>query len=229
MTRKAREARPKGRTRQGKRSRKPAHTPKRKLTAQQERFAVEYIVDYNATQAAIRASYSPKTASQIGYQLLQKTSVLAAVERAQAQALTRAGVRKDAVLLELAKIGFSSQRHLLQADEDGNVHLRPGAEIPEDAWDAVKSITAIDNETESESESPNGGTRHSRSRQRTISVVMHDKRAALVDLGRHLGIFAADKLEVTGKDGSAIQQETTLNLEGKSIEELTALYKSWTR
>lgn len=53
------------------------------LTARQERFVDEYLVDLNATQAAIRAGYSEKTAEQIGYQLLQKTSVAAAVAAKQ--------------------------------------------------------------------------------------------------------------------------------------------------
>jgi phage terminase small subunit len=46
-----------------------------KLTAKQQRFVEEYMIDFNATQAAIRAGYSKKRASEISYQLLQKTTV----------------------------------------------------------------------------------------------------------------------------------------------------------
>ena len=53
---------------------------KRKLTSRQQRFVEEYLVDLSATQAAIRAGYSPQTAEQISYQLLQKTSVSLAVQ-----------------------------------------------------------------------------------------------------------------------------------------------------
>ena len=42
----------------------------RKLTARQERFVAEYLIDLNATQAAIRAGYSQKRASEMAYQLL---------------------------------------------------------------------------------------------------------------------------------------------------------------
>ena len=49
------------------------------LTAKQERFVAEYLIDLNATQAAIRAGYSEKTADQYGHQLLKKTSVAAAI------------------------------------------------------------------------------------------------------------------------------------------------------
>ena len=61
---------------------------KRKLTPKQKKFCHEYIKDFNATQAAIRAGYSKKTAKEIGYQLLHKTSLqeyLAGLINAQTQ------------------------------------------------------------------------------------------------------------------------------------------------
>jgi phage terminase small subunit len=53
------------------------------LTRKQEAFVLEYVKDHNATQAAIRAGYSNRGASEIGYQLLQKTSVLEAIKSLQ--------------------------------------------------------------------------------------------------------------------------------------------------
>lgn len=50
------------------------------LTGKQQAFILEYIKDHNATQAAIRAGYSKRRASEIGYQLLQKTTVISAIE-----------------------------------------------------------------------------------------------------------------------------------------------------
>ena len=52
------------------------------MTPKQQAFVSEYLIDLNATQAAIRAGYSPKTAEQLGYQLLQHPSVRAAVDEA---------------------------------------------------------------------------------------------------------------------------------------------------
>lgn len=52
------------------------------LTEKQKRFVQEYLVDLNATQAAIRAGYSPRRASELGYQLLQKTTVQSAIDKA---------------------------------------------------------------------------------------------------------------------------------------------------
>jgi phage terminase small subunit len=55
------------------------------MTDKQKRFVEEYLIDLNATQAAIRAGYSPDTAEVQGYQLLQKTSVSSAMSKAIAE------------------------------------------------------------------------------------------------------------------------------------------------
>ena len=67
------------------------------LKGKQARFAEEYLIDLNATQAAIRAGYSKKTAEQYGYQLLQKTSVAAAIAEAQAKRRERLVVTVDSI------------------------------------------------------------------------------------------------------------------------------------
>jgi len=56
-----------------------------KLTAKQAAFVNEYLIDLNATQAAIRAGYSTKTAGKIGFENLQKPEIAAAVAEAQAE------------------------------------------------------------------------------------------------------------------------------------------------
>lgn len=77
------------------------------MTVKQKRFVEEYLLDLNATQAAIRAGYSADTAEQIGYQLLQKTSVSNEVAKAMAERSKRTGINQDRVLQEMAKIGFA--------------------------------------------------------------------------------------------------------------------------
>ena len=69
-----------------------------KLTPKQQRFVDEYLIDLNATQAAIRAAYSPKTAEQQGFQLLKKTSVSEAIEQAQKERQKRTLVTQDDVI-----------------------------------------------------------------------------------------------------------------------------------
>lgn len=75
-----------------------------KLTDKQAAFVREYLVDLNATQAAIRAGYSERTASRIGPQLLGKTCVREAIEKAQAKRARRVEVTQDYVLSNLVDV-----------------------------------------------------------------------------------------------------------------------------
>lgn len=75
-----------------------------KLTDKQAAFVREYLVDLNATQAAIRAGYSERTASRIGPQLIGKTCVREAIEKAQAKRARRVEVTQDYVLSNLVEV-----------------------------------------------------------------------------------------------------------------------------
>ena len=75
-----------------------------KLTDKQKEFVRQYLVDLNATQAAIRAGYSERTASRIGPQLLGKTCVREAIEKAQAKRAQRVEVTQDYVLSNLVEV-----------------------------------------------------------------------------------------------------------------------------
>lgn len=83
------------------------------LTAKQQRFVDEYLIDLNATQAAIRASYSKKTARQIADQNLSKLDIKAAIEKRMQSRSDRTGITQDKVLRKLAKIGFSDIRKVV--------------------------------------------------------------------------------------------------------------------
>lgn len=164
------------------------------LTAKQRRFVDEYLVDLNATQAAIRAGYSAKTAGQIGERLLKKVEIQEATQQRMKDRSRRTEITQDRVLQELAKIGFSDIRRAVSwgaaaPDPEGDdpplnsVWLVPSEEVDPDTSAAISEI----------SQTAQG-----------IKIKLHDKRAALVDIGRHLGMFK-DKLEVTGKDGGPLQ------------------------
>lgn len=73
------------------------------LNAKQRRFVDEYLIDLNATQAAIRAGYSVSRASEIGYQLLQKTTVKEAIQSAMAKREKRTEITQDYVLNTIAE------------------------------------------------------------------------------------------------------------------------------
>lgn len=78
-----------------------------KLTAKQERFCIEYIIDLNATQAAIRAGYSKKTANRIASENLSKLDIQRKIQELQQERSERTEITQDKVLKELAGIGFA--------------------------------------------------------------------------------------------------------------------------
>ena len=69
-----------------------------KLTDKQKRFVEEYLVDLNATQAAIRAGYSEKTAYSIGVENLRKPEIKKAIEKAQNERSERVLVTQEDVI-----------------------------------------------------------------------------------------------------------------------------------
>ena len=82
--------------------------PKRKLSAKQAAFVREYVVDGCATKAAIRAGYSPRTAGFAGYDCLKKPQVAAAIAKSQREMARRAGITRQMIVDEYARIAFDA-------------------------------------------------------------------------------------------------------------------------
>ncbi len=87
-----------------------------KPTPKQLQFCKEYIIDLNATQAAIRAGYSKKTARQKAHNLFTIVYILEKVEELQSERSKRTEITSDMVLKELAKIAFFDPRGLFNKD-----------------------------------------------------------------------------------------------------------------
>lgn len=153
------------------------------MTQKQKRFIEEYLIDLNATQAAIRAGYSPDTAKSIGSENLTKPDIQARIARAMAERSRRTGVNADRVVMELAKIAFVNANDVIDPD---TATVRADA-LPEDtaAIQSVKVKTFGEDGLERE-------------------IKMADKLKALELLGRHLGMFK-DKVELSG----ALETEKT--------------------
>ncbi|WP_026678207.1 terminase small subunit [Fictibacillus gelatini] len=148
-----------------------------KLTAKQQRFVEEYLIDLNATQAAIRAGYSVKRASEIGYQLLQKTTVSEAVARAMAERSKRTGVSQDRVIEQLAKIAFADLKDYVNWNEFGVSIIN--------SEDVDGSVLSEVSETVNNTILPNG----TEIEKKTKKVKLNDKIKALELLGKHLGMW----------------------------------------
>jgi phage terminase small subunit len=156
-----------------------------KLTLKQELFVKEYLVDLNATQAAVRAGYSKRTANSSGPALLQQTSVSNAIALAIDERAKRLEVAQDRVIRELARIAFGDLRDSAAWSADGIV-FKDSSELTDDAAAAISEI--------SENITEKGGT---------LRIKRYDKVKALELLGRHLGMFI-DRTELTGKDGTPL-------------------------
>ena len=102
-----------------------------KLRPKQKMFVEEYLVDLNATQAAIRAGYSAKTASSIGEQNLRKLDIQTAIQEAMKARQERTGVTQDRVIAELARIAFGDQRSVMEWGPSG-VKLRDSKSLTDD-------------------------------------------------------------------------------------------------
>lgn len=77
------------------------------LTEKQKRFADEYLTDLNATQAAIRAGYSEKTARSIGQRLLTKVDIQKYIQERLKERQERFEITQEMIVNELCKLGFA--------------------------------------------------------------------------------------------------------------------------
>jgi phage terminase small subunit len=145
------------------------------VTPKQAAFVREYLIDLNATQAAIRAGYSAKTAEQQGPRLLGNAGVSAAIAEAQQARANRLEITADRVLQELARIAFFDPRKLLKDDGEPV----PLQELDDDTAAAIGGL-----ETATERErGEDGGMTY----VRKYKIVSKD--AALGLAMRHLGML----------------------------------------
>lgn len=182
------------------------------MTPKQQRFIEEYGIDLNATQAAIRAGYSPKTASSQGERLLRNDEVKLAIIAVRRAADQRATASTDDVLRELDAIGFArltdvvswGPEHFTVLDSES---LSPSVKA------AVKSV-----KVKRRRATEGTGEDFEVWEIEEISVTMHDKVRALELGGKHRGMFA-DKIEVGGQIDVHVHEQLTA-LRGLSVETL---------
>jgi phage terminase small subunit len=109
------------------------------LRPKHARFVQEYLVDLNATQAAIRAGYSAKTADREGYRLLRNAEISAAVREGQRAQWAKAELSASRVLEELHRVSLVNIRGLFQADGQ----LKPMTEWSDEQLAVVASVDIV--------------------------------------------------------------------------------------
>ncbi len=146
------------------------------MTEKQQRFVDEYLIDLNATQAAIRAGYSVKTANEQGAQNLAKVSIQQEIAEQMADRSRRTGVNQDRIVLELARIAFAKITDIV--DSEGKIK----STATDDDLACIESVKYKGSESETSS-----------SVEREVKL--SSKLKALELLGKHLGMWN-DKLDV---------------------------------
>ena len=150
------------------------------LTDKQARFVDEYLVDLNATQAAIRAGYSAKTANEQGARWLANVSVQNAIRERQEVLKMKTEITQEWVVERYRRIVEGCDKRLFFND-DGSVK-------PPSQWSAEMGLAVAGFEVQ---ELGDEGLAVSVSKLR-----FQDAKAALDSLARHLGMFK-DKVEVS--------------------------------
>lgn len=174
-----------------------------KLTDKQQRFVDEYLIDLNATQAAIRAGYKTRTsqqASEIGCQLLKKSQVSEAISQKMAARSRRTGVNQDRVVLELAKIAFVNISDLVDTD---TATILPTAR--------KEDLACIESVKYKQMPTKSGDMGVER------EVKIASKLKALELLGKHLGMWS-DKFNVTVEKSEKLD-DIIAQLGGEGLEE----------
>lgn len=162
------------------------------LNDKQRKFAEEYLVDLNATQAAIRAGYSAKTAGSQGERLLKNVEIQSYLQKRMKDRGKRLEITQDRVLLEVARVAFRDVREFY--DEEGN--LLPPKMLSDDA---AACLDGLDVYEERDGEGAIIGY--------TKKIRFADKMQALNLLMRHMGLDKVS-VELTGKNGGPVEVKT---------------------
>ena len=147
-----------------------------KLTPKQERFVAEYLIDLNATQAAIRAKYSEKGAEVRGSELLRNRKVADAIAEGKKKIANKLEISAERVKLELARIAFTDMKDYVDFGPAG-VTLK---ELSEMSGDQSRAIAQVEHSFNMEG----GGT---------VKFKLHDKLSALDKLGKHFNLFSDEQ------------------------------------
>lgn len=152
-----------------------------KLTPKQQRFCEEYILDLNATQAALRAGYSAKCIHNQGPANLLKPIIKTELQRLIAKRSKRTLITADNVVIELAKVAFSNIQDYLTICKDGEIFLKNFDDIEREKLAAVESINISTTMNKDDIRE-----------YTTTQFKLCSKLNALEKLGKHLGIYQKD-------------------------------------
>lgn len=170
-----------------------------KLTDKQNRFIAEYLVDFNATQAATRAGYSPKTAAAQAARLLVNANIQAEIQKRQGKIQAKLGISQERIIQELASIAFANGADFAEVIELGGlqtVTFKATEELPAEKRAAIASI---------------------KSGSSGMEVKTYDKLRAMELLGKYLGYLnpAGDTAKATSLADAIMEAYTQRKEDGQ--------------
>jgi phage terminase small subunit len=189
------------------------------LTPKQQLFVREYLVDLNATAAYRRAGYEARgnSAEVNASRLLSKAKIFAAIQEAFQARAERTRITQDRVLLEYARLAFSDLREVASWNEHG-ITWHASEHLTDDAAATIKDIAM---------------TREIRRDKNGYEITtvnthlkLHDKRGALHDVAKHLGMFPAAKNGGVNVNVDLDERRPQVNLKEMTDEELE-FYERW--
>ena len=145
------------------------------LTHKQDIFCREYIIDYNATQAAIRAGYSEHTAKEIGCENLTKPNIKSHIDTLIEERKAKIEINEGYVLDKLMRYNEANIMDFYEIDENKQLVLKDLTKLPRRITDSISEI---------------------RQTKDGLMLKIVDKKGSAVDIGRYLGMFT-DNLKVT--------------------------------
>lgn len=184
-----------------------------KLTAKQQRFCDEYLIDLNATQAAIRAGYSKKTANEQGARLLVNVSIQKKIFELQKEREKRTEITQDSVLHELALIAFAKASDYARVVEKDAMVEIDGNMVPvlDEDGNQVKYRTVEPILTDELTEDQKKAIAVIKKGRDGFEIKPYSKIQALELLGKHLGMFT-ETVEVKNTTPNAFEGLTTEEL-----------------
>ena len=175
------------------------------LTARQQFFVAEYLTDLNATQAAIRAGYSARTAEAAASRLLRNVKVSAEIRKAVDQRALRLRLDADQVLREIARVAYANVYDYIQVQPDGTIKFN-FLTLDEESAKGIAQLWIRE-------------YRVGRAHVRTTHLRLANKLRALELLAKHLGLFT-DKQDGAPNSGVYAELLRVLGPERLSDAEL---------
>lgn len=152
----------------------------RPLTQKEKKFIQEYLIDLNATQAAIRAGYSKDSAANIGGQNVRKPLIQSAIFTEMDKRMKRTNITQDQIIIALKRIAFANIADLMTWN-DASINIAPSDQLKRSKTYAISEISENVNQ-----------------HARTVKVKLKDSIRALELLAKHAGMFIDRSDPTTG-------------------------------